>query len=53
MIERRREPRIQANLSLCIWEIDVQSRPFQQEAIATAAGVRSSPRVTRKSSVGT
>jgi hypothetical protein len=35
MIERRREPRIQANLSVRIWGVDIQGRPFQQEVVAT------------------
>jgi len=34
MIDRRREPRIEASLTVLIWGIDAQGLPFAQRALA-------------------
>lgn len=34
MIERRREPRIQADIPVLVWGTDAHARPFSQDAVA-------------------
>jgi hypothetical protein len=34
MIERRREPRVQADISVQVWGTDTHAKPFSQDAVA-------------------